>query len=253
MTPSDATITGCHFNYGTSTGYGASVPCSSTPSANGGAQTVTAQISGLTASTTYDFQVVASSADGDQRRRERDAHHPGAAQGAPGDHRHTGRRRHADLRPRRQRPGRADRHLQVGSRHDDDRRRDRWHLRCRARRPVTPPLLRRDDQRRRRQRDLRAAATSRSPPKPSARQRDDDHATVVAGGTVTTTVTCSPQALTQCTISLRLTTTVERTPRDRDRLEDRADRDRREPQRLVSPSTRPAATCSHANTTSKRR
>jgi hypothetical protein len=64
VTPSDATITDCHFNYGTSTGYGASVPCSSTPSPNGGAQTVTAQISGLTASTTYDFQVVATSDDG---------------------------------------------------------------------------------------------------------------------------------------------------------------------------------------------
>ena len=64
VTPSDATITSCSFNYGTSTSYGASVACSTTPSATGGAQTVTAQISGLTAGTTYDFQVVVTSADG---------------------------------------------------------------------------------------------------------------------------------------------------------------------------------------------
>jgi hypothetical protein len=64
VTPSDATITSCSFNYGTSTAYGASVPCSSTPSATGGAQTVTAQVTGLTGSSSYDFQVVATSADG---------------------------------------------------------------------------------------------------------------------------------------------------------------------------------------------
>ena len=64
VTPNDATITSCSFSYGTSTAYGASVPCSSTPSATGGAQTVTAQLSGLTASTAYDFQIVATSSDG---------------------------------------------------------------------------------------------------------------------------------------------------------------------------------------------
>jgi len=64
VTPNDATITSCTFNYGTSTTYTASVPCSSAPSATGGAQTVTAQLSGLTASTTYDFEVVATSSDG---------------------------------------------------------------------------------------------------------------------------------------------------------------------------------------------
>ncbi|HEX2703008.1 MAG TPA: hypothetical protein VHM72_06220 [Solirubrobacteraceae bacterium] len=64
VTPNDATITSCSFNYGTTTAYGASVPCSAAPSATGGAQTVTAQLSGLTASTTYDFQIVATSDDG---------------------------------------------------------------------------------------------------------------------------------------------------------------------------------------------
>jgi len=64
VTPSDATITDCHFNYGTNPGYGASIPCSATPSATGGSQTVTAVLSGLSAATVYDFQVVAVSADG---------------------------------------------------------------------------------------------------------------------------------------------------------------------------------------------
>jgi hypothetical protein len=64
VAPNDATITSCSFSYGTSSAYGASVPCSSAPSATGGAQTVTAQVSGLTASTTYDFEIVATSSDG---------------------------------------------------------------------------------------------------------------------------------------------------------------------------------------------
>ena len=64
VNPGDATITSCHFNYGTSTGYGSSVPCSSTPSPAGGPQTVTAQVSGLTASTIYDVQIVAGGNDG---------------------------------------------------------------------------------------------------------------------------------------------------------------------------------------------
>lgn len=64
VNPGDATITSCHFNYGTSTGYGSSVPCSSSPSPAGGPQTVTAQVSGLTASTIYDVQIVAVGNDG---------------------------------------------------------------------------------------------------------------------------------------------------------------------------------------------
>jgi hypothetical protein len=64
VNPGDATITSCYFNYGTSTGYGGTVPCSSTPSPAGGPQTVTAQVGGLTASTTYDFDVVAANNDG---------------------------------------------------------------------------------------------------------------------------------------------------------------------------------------------
>lgn len=64
VNPGDAVITSCYFNYGTSTSYGAAVPCSAAPSPTGGPQTVSAQLGGLTASTGYDFQIVAVSNDG---------------------------------------------------------------------------------------------------------------------------------------------------------------------------------------------
>jgi hypothetical protein len=57
----DATLSDCHFDYGSTTSYGSSVPCTVTPSATGGPQAVTAQIGGLNASTTYHFRIAASS------------------------------------------------------------------------------------------------------------------------------------------------------------------------------------------------
>ena len=59
--PGDATIGDCHFVYGTSVSYGSTAPCASTPAPGAGAQAVSAQITGLTASTTYHFAIVASS------------------------------------------------------------------------------------------------------------------------------------------------------------------------------------------------
>jgi len=59
--PGDAALSSCQFNYGTATAYGTSVPCSAVPAAGGGAQAVSAQISGLTAGTTYHFQITAAS------------------------------------------------------------------------------------------------------------------------------------------------------------------------------------------------
>jgi len=71
VNPNDAALTNCYFEYGTDTSYGSTAPCSSTPSPTGGVQSVSAQVSGLSAGTTYHFQVVAanaigSSAGGDQ-------------------------------------------------------------------------------------------------------------------------------------------------------------------------------------------
>jgi hypothetical protein len=59
--PGDATPSSCQFNYGTTTSYGTSVACSAAPAAGGGPQAVSAPISGLTAGTTYHFQIVAAS------------------------------------------------------------------------------------------------------------------------------------------------------------------------------------------------
>lgn len=64
VNPDDATLSGCYFEYGPTTSYGSTVPCASTPSPTGGSQSVSAQISGLSASTTYHFQVIASNAIG---------------------------------------------------------------------------------------------------------------------------------------------------------------------------------------------
>ncbi len=61
VSPNDATLSDCHFDYGPTTAYGSSVPCAVTPSATGGAQAVTAQLGGLSAATTYHFRIAASS------------------------------------------------------------------------------------------------------------------------------------------------------------------------------------------------
>jgi len=64
VNPADAALTNCTFEYGPTTSYGSSVPCSSTPSPTGGTQAVSAQITGLSAGTTYHFQIVATNAIG---------------------------------------------------------------------------------------------------------------------------------------------------------------------------------------------
>lgn len=64
VNPDDTVLTSCYFNYGPTTAYGSTAPCASLPSPTGGVQTVTAQLSGLTASTAYYFQIVAGSAAG---------------------------------------------------------------------------------------------------------------------------------------------------------------------------------------------
>jgi hypothetical protein len=59
--PGDATLADCHFDYGTTASYGASVPCAASPTPGGGPQTVSAQLTGLLASTTYHFRIAAAS------------------------------------------------------------------------------------------------------------------------------------------------------------------------------------------------
>ena len=61
VNPNDATLTDCHFDYGPTTAYGASAPCTVVPSATGGSQSVVAALGGLNAATTYHFRIAAAS------------------------------------------------------------------------------------------------------------------------------------------------------------------------------------------------
>jgi hypothetical protein len=62
--PNDATLGGCSFEYGSTLPYTQSVPCSALPTATGGAQGVSAQLSGLSPNTTYHYRVLAWSPSG---------------------------------------------------------------------------------------------------------------------------------------------------------------------------------------------
>lgn len=64
VNPNDAVLGACMFEYGTGAPggpYTAAVPCSATPVANGGAQRVAAQLTGLAPNTAYRYRVVAAS------------------------------------------------------------------------------------------------------------------------------------------------------------------------------------------------
>src|SRR5436309_2094201 len=60
----DAATGACVFEYGTSAGYGQSVPCAGSPAPTAGAQPVSAQIAGLSPNTTYHYRLLASSLGG---------------------------------------------------------------------------------------------------------------------------------------------------------------------------------------------
>lgn len=68
VNPNDAVLSACTFEYGTGgvgAPYSQSIACSSPlPAASAGAQTVSAQLSGLAPNTTYHYRVLASSASG---------------------------------------------------------------------------------------------------------------------------------------------------------------------------------------------
>ncbi len=63
--PRAATLQSCRFEYGRALPYASSVPCDTTPSAAGGAQTTTATITGLEPNALYHYRAVASSASGE--------------------------------------------------------------------------------------------------------------------------------------------------------------------------------------------
>lgn len=64
INPDGVPVTDCHFDYGTDTGDGQQAPCVETVGSGTSPVSVHADISGLTAGTTYHFRLVASNADG---------------------------------------------------------------------------------------------------------------------------------------------------------------------------------------------
>jgi hypothetical protein len=64
VNPNNQTVSDCHFDYGTSTSYETSVPCATLPGSGMSAVAVSAPLSGLSANTTYHFQIVATNPSG---------------------------------------------------------------------------------------------------------------------------------------------------------------------------------------------
>jgi hypothetical protein len=64
VNPNIAEVTACRFEYGTTTSYGATVPCTPAPGSGSSAVPVSVQISGLSANTTYHFRILATNSFG---------------------------------------------------------------------------------------------------------------------------------------------------------------------------------------------
>ncbi len=64
VNPNRGQVSDCHFDYGTSTDYTSSVPCSQSPGAGTSPVAVSAPISGIAPNTTYDYRLVATGPGG---------------------------------------------------------------------------------------------------------------------------------------------------------------------------------------------
>ena len=64
VNPEGVAVNSCTFDYGTTTSYGKTAACSTTPSPSGGNQSVSANVTGLTGGTTYHFKVVITTSAG---------------------------------------------------------------------------------------------------------------------------------------------------------------------------------------------
>ncbi len=62
--PEGGEVSACEFEYGTSPSFGASVPCASLPGSGSSPVAVSAEVSGLSADTSYYFRIVATNAGG---------------------------------------------------------------------------------------------------------------------------------------------------------------------------------------------
>jgi len=64
VNPEGATVSDCHFEYGTSPSYGSSVPCTSLPGSGTSPVSMSASVTSLSPHTTYSFRIVASNLSG---------------------------------------------------------------------------------------------------------------------------------------------------------------------------------------------
>jgi len=64
VNPNGGLVSDCHFEYGTSTSYGASLPCMPSPGGGSVAVMVSAQLEGLSANTAYHFRILATNPGG---------------------------------------------------------------------------------------------------------------------------------------------------------------------------------------------
>jgi hypothetical protein len=67
VSPEDAEVSDCHFEYGATEAYGSSVTCSPAPGSGGSPVAVSAPIAGLTRGASYHFRVVATNTVGTSR------------------------------------------------------------------------------------------------------------------------------------------------------------------------------------------
>jgi FG-GAP repeat len=71
VNPDSATVTDCEFEYGTTTSYGESAPCSPSPDSGGIPVAVSVALTGLTVNTTYHYRIVATNAYGTSEGSDR--------------------------------------------------------------------------------------------------------------------------------------------------------------------------------------
>jgi hypothetical protein len=64
VNPNGGKVSACNLEYGTTTSYGSSAPCTPSPGSGTSAVAVSAAVTGLTSGTTYHFRVSATNAGG---------------------------------------------------------------------------------------------------------------------------------------------------------------------------------------------
>jgi hypothetical protein len=75
VNPNGQTVTECKFEYGTSTGYGSSIPCSTPPGSGSSPVAVSALLAtGLTSNTEYHFRISANERRRHEQGRRRNVH-----------------------------------------------------------------------------------------------------------------------------------------------------------------------------------